>query len=115
MSEPAVQQAAAGGTAPGPCQVCQKEMQFVMPTPRIFNEIDVSCIVMAHPPSRCPHCQTVHLPLIKGISEEGIFQLTWKPVKVNRGPIIAGGGNEALREAIAQAQFTEQLKKGGSN
>src|SRR5580692_10178876 len=74
MSEPEAVPAAAGGAAPGPCQVCQKEMQFIMPTPRIFNEIDVSCIVMAHPPSRCPHCQAIHLPLIKGISEEGIFQ-----------------------------------------
>jgi hypothetical protein len=101
-----------GGKANGPCQVCAKEMTFIMPVPRIFNEVDVSVLAIAHPPSKCPYCGTIHLPLIRGISEEGAFQLTWRDVKVNRGPIIAGGGNEALRQAIAEAQFVDQLKKG---
>jgi hypothetical protein len=104
----------AGRTTNGLCQACQKEMPFVMPMPRIFNEVDVSVLAIAHPPSRCPHCQAIHLPLIHGISAEGVFELTWKLAKINRGPIIPGSDSTALRDAIQAAQFNDKLKKGSN-
>jgi len=101
-------------TVKGPCQSCQKEMTYIMPTPRIFNEIDVSCLMIAHPPSKCPHCGVVSLPLIHGISAEGIFEIEWKPVKATRMPMIVGANDNVLKQAIASAKFTEELKKKGN-
>jgi hypothetical protein len=96
----------------GPCQVCQKEMTFVMPTPRIFNEIDVSVLAIAHPPSRCRECQAIHMPIIAGLGEEGELQISWKPVKVQHAPMVVSGNESTLRQAIEQAQFSDKIKRG---
>lgn len=98
----------------GPCQKCQQQMEYIFPTPRIFNELDVSVIAFAHPPSRCGQCGTVHFPLVEGITAEGNIQLIWKPVKIGRAPMIVGGNDDALKKAIDQARFTEDLKKRGN-
>ena len=98
----------------GPCQACQKEMSYIFPTPRIFNEIDVSILAIAHPPSRCGECQAVHLPLIQGLSEMGVLEITWKVAKVQRGPMIIGADDNVLKKAIAQAEFTDRIKKQGN-
>jgi hypothetical protein len=87
-------------------------MTFIMPTPRIFNEIDVSVLCIAHPPSRCKECQAIHMPLIQGLSADGILEIVWKPVKVRHAPLVVGGSDSTLRQAIEAAQFTDKLKKG---
>jgi len=96
----------------GPCHLCHKEMTFIMPTPRIFNEIDISVLCIAHPPSRCKECQAIHMPMIQGLNAEGVLEIVWKPVKVKHAPMIVGGDNSTLRKAIEEAQFNDKIKRG---
>jgi hypothetical protein len=116
MGASQVSQQPAQQTVKGPClnQQCGKDVTYIMPVPRIFNDIDVSCLMIAHPPSRCPTCGAVMLPLIKGISAEGVFELEWKMVKVSRSPIIVGSNDKVLKDAIEAARFTEKIKTQGN-
>lgn len=98
----------------GPCQACQQEMSYIFPTPRIFNEVDVSVLAIAHPPSKCSHCQAVHLPLIAGLNEMGVLEIVWKVAKVSRGPMVVGATDNALQQAIRDAEFNEQIKRRGN-
>ena len=94
----------------GKCYACRKEMTFIIPVPRIFNEIDVSVIAVAHPPSRCPNCTAIHIPLIAGINQEGGIDFTWQLAKMQRAPLVVGGNDATLKQAIEQAAFTEKIK-----
>jgi len=98
----------------GPCQGCGKEMSYILTAPKIYNEVDVSILILSHPPSRCPACGATHLPLIKGISAEGVLEIVYKLLKVQRSPIIVGGSDSALRQAIEAAQFADKLKDEGN-
>jgi hypothetical protein len=98
----------------GPCQACGKEMTFVLTAPKIYNEMDISLIILSHPPSRCNACSAVHVPLIKGINQEGVLEIIYKAIKVQRGPMIVGSSDQVLKDAIAAAKFSEELKNKGN-
>ncbi len=98
----------------GPCQVCGKEMVYIVPVPRIFNDIDVSVVAFAHPPSKCQQCTAIHVPLVAGTNTEGGIDFVWKLAKASRSPMIVGGNDSTLKQAIEQAQFTEKLRSEGN-
>lgn len=98
----------------GPCQVCGKEMTYMMAAPKIYNEPDISLLILSHPPSRCQECSAIHVPLIKGINEEGVLEIVYKAIKVQRSPMIVGGTDNVLKQAIAAAEFSEKLKNQGN-
>lgn len=98
----------------GPCQACGKEMTFVLTAPKIYNEADISLIILSHPPSRCAACSAIHVPLIKGINQEGVLEIIYKAIKVQRGPMIVGSNDSALKQAIEAAKFAEELKTKGN-
>lgn len=98
-----------------PCAVCQKEMEVVMPMPRIFNAIDVSSITFVHNrPDICTSCNTMFLPIVEGLDENGCVMFRWQPVKGNRAPMIVGGGADELRKAIENANIAEKIKIQGN-
>lgn len=94
-----------------PCLACGQEMSYVMPPSRIFNAIDVSSIVFVHNrPDRCPKCGTMFLPIVSGFGEDGGIVFEWKSVSAQKPPIIVGGDDATLKQAIDNAIMAEKLK-----
>lgn len=95
-----------------PCPSCGNVMQYRFPIPRIFNQIDVSVIAIAHTrPDRCAKCGALWMPMIKGFSEDGVMEFQWVRVNANKGPMVVGATDSDLQSAIEKAQFSESLKK----
>lgn len=98
-----------------PCMNCHQEMEVAPPMPRIFNAIDVSTICFVHVrPDICPHCRAMYLPIVEGFDETGGILFKWTPVKGQRAPVIVGGTNDTLRQAIENANLAHKIKTEGN-
>jgi hypothetical protein len=98
-----------------PCMACGTIMRYTLPAPKVMNYIDMSMIIFMHyRPDICPACKAMFLPVIEKFDENGAPAFIWKPVGGHKQPMIVGGNDQSLRDAINKAAFEEKLKREGN-
>lgn len=63
------------------CSTCNSVVVARIPAMRVYNFPEVSGVVVGHERlQKCPKCQTMYVPLIKGVDNNGKIEWVWKPL-----------------------------------
>lgn len=80
------------------CGQCSKPMAARMPAMRVYNFPEVSGVTLAHERvAKCAECGATYIPLIKGVTKEGVIELAWKIVQTGESVIKAPTQKEMER------------------